>query len=218
MLISTPALRIGLTMRVVQTEGYNEPRDALAQDWHKFMQFALPEAAWLPIPNLGADAGEYFQQWNLDGLILTGGNDIGDAPARDATELSLINQALNAALPILGVCRGLQMLHHHFGGQLRHCPPEEHLATTHQIHFTESFPVPNYRNRQSHVNSYHNQSMLAEDIPSAISIFAQTPEHWVESIGIPAKKVMATMWHPEREKPYTDLDRAIIRSTFGFSY
>lgn len=216
MSIRKPAARIGLTMRIVQAEGYDEPRDALAQDWHGFMQFALPETLWLPIPNLGNDAVEYFQHWHLDGLILTGGNDIGEAPLRDATESSLISHALSSSLPIVGVCRGLQMLHHHFGGQLRACPPEDHVSSSHQIDFTETFPVPAYRRRQSDVNSYHNLSMLADELPLELALYAQTPENWVESIGIPDKTVIATMWHPEREKPYCDRDRDIMRSAFGY--
>ena len=70
--------RLGLTMRVTDAVGYNEPRDSLAQDWAAFMAVVLPEAIWLPIPNLGTEVGRFVNEWELDGFILTGGNDVGE--------------------------------------------------------------------------------------------------------------------------------------------
>jgi glycerol kinase len=67
-------LRVGLTMREVHPSGYDEPRDALARAWGKFMREALPEAAWMPFPNVGSDlAPHYCDRWGLNALILTGG-------------------------------------------------------------------------------------------------------------------------------------------------
>ena len=72
--------RLGITMRIVHAENYREPRDALAQDWHRFMAVAL-RLVWLPVPNLGPeDSRRFCERWRLDGLILSGGEDIGAAP------------------------------------------------------------------------------------------------------------------------------------------
>ena len=95
--------RIGITMRMVDAEGYNEPRDALAQDWGAFMGQVLPEALWMPVPNMGKDIIRYFSDWNLDGLILSGGNDLGSEVLRDLTEEALLQHALSRSLPVLGV-------------------------------------------------------------------------------------------------------------------
>ena len=46
-------------MRVDIAARYDEPRDALAQSWAAFMADALPLARWMPIPNIGAEAGQY---------------------------------------------------------------------------------------------------------------------------------------------------------------
>ena len=69
-------LRIGITMRVLQAEGYSEPRDALSQEWSGFLSAALPNAAWLALPNLGAGhIRAYCEMWSINRLILSGGED-----------------------------------------------------------------------------------------------------------------------------------------------
>jgi putative glutamine amidotransferase len=59
----------------------------------------------------------------LDGLILAGGADYGEAPDRDAFEIALGSAALDADLPLLGVCRGMQLMNIARGGTLiEHLP------------------------------------------------------------------------------------------------
>src|SRR4051812_1262371 len=59
----------------------------------------------------------------LDGVLLTGGADIGDAPERDTFELTLAAAALEADIPVLGVCRGMQVMNVARGGTLiEHLP------------------------------------------------------------------------------------------------
>ena len=104
-------LRIGVTMRVLDTQDYYEPRDALAQEWSNFLSVALPKTAWLPIPNLGANKVRiYCEKWGVNRLILTGGEDIGVSIIRDETEQDLLIWAKERAVPVLGVCRGMQMM------------------------------------------------------------------------------------------------------------
>jgi putative glutamine amidotransferase len=86
-----------------------------------------------PLPGVAAAAGR------LDGLILTGGGDIhpgryGEeahprthrvSETRDAAEMELLGAALDAALPVLGICRGMQLLNVALGGTLCQHLPEE---------------------------------------------------------------------------------------------
>ncbi len=104
-------LRIGITMRVLQAEGYSEPRDALSQEWSGFLSAALPNAAWLPLPNLGAGhIRAYCEKWCINRLILSGGEDVGVSRIRDETEFDLLGWAKERAVPVLGICRGMQMM------------------------------------------------------------------------------------------------------------
>ena len=61
----------------------------------------------------------------LDGLLLTGGADIGDAPERDAFELAIAAAALEADVPVLGVCRGMQVMNVARGGTLIAAPARQ---------------------------------------------------------------------------------------------
>src|SRR5689334_2452359 len=103
--------RIGVTMRV-ETHGatHHEHRDSLARDWAALLATALPEAAWLPVPNLGAVVVAFAERWELDAMLLTGGDDLGSRPERDATECALLAHCIARGLPVLGVCRGLQLV------------------------------------------------------------------------------------------------------------
>jgi putative glutamine amidotransferase len=188
--------RIGLTMRVVEAVGYHEPRDALAQDWAAFLQAALPGAAWLPVPNLGAGAARAFcETWGLDRLILTGGEDIGACAARDATERDLLAWAEDRSVPVLGICRGMQLLATHAGGGLRRV--EGHVRRRHQLagEITQG------------VNSFHGMGL--DGCPPGYRVLATAEDGEIEAIAHRSLPWAGWMWHPERETEFSagDIDR-----------
>ena len=100
--------RLALSMRVTEASNYPESRDSISHDWLALCQ------AWnfdpVLIPNLGDAAAEYFANSEADLLILTGGEDFGSNLIRDETELSMLEAARENGIPVLGVCRGMQVL------------------------------------------------------------------------------------------------------------
>lgn len=194
-------LRIGVTMRVIEAQGYHEPRDALAQDWASFLSVALPNAAWLPLPNLGANGIRiYCEKWGINRLILTGGEDIGVSAIRDETEQGLLIWAKERAVPVLGICRGMQMMAVWSGVALK--PVKGHVRTRHilQGDFVHE------------VNSFHNYGLA--ECPRGFAVSARDEDGEIEAICSSALHWEGWMWHPEREKPIHSADIDRLRRLF----
>ena len=108
---------LAVTQRVAVLPDRGERRDCLDQAWSRF----LSACGLLPVlmPNVTSVALELCAQTNVAGLLLTGGNDLaavgGDAPERDATENALLDMAEQQHLPVIGVCRGMQLLQQRSG-------------------------------------------------------------------------------------------------------
>jgi len=108
---------LGISQRVDSVASYNERRDCLDQRWWQFGEKL--GSILLPLPNISPDhVNELAASLSLEGIILSGGNTIStdgtlvadSAPERDVFERALITWALKNNVPILGVCRGAQML------------------------------------------------------------------------------------------------------------
>lgn len=210
--MSNRVQRIGITMRETQAEGYHEPRDSIARDWSSFMAVALPEVQWLPIPNLGRQVVDFCTAWNLDGLILSGGEDVGLSPIRDETERSLIRHFTDARLPVLGICRGLQLLWVVHGGTLEHV--DNHVGTRHPISFTAGTWQEEFGAASFQTNSYHANG-LGSPSPGELEVLALAGDGSIEAAWNPNERILGMMWHPEREHPPSGVDTALVRWLFS---
>jgi putative glutamine amidotransferase len=188
-------------MRITQAEGYMEPRDALAQAWGTFLAHALPDAVWLPVPNLGgASTVQYCQRWGVNRLILTGGEDVGQSQLRDATESSLVRWAELTDMPLLGICRGMQLMCLRAGVELKRV--ECHVATRHSLAGMLT----------GEANSFH--TLAPAECPAGFEALATAPDGVLEAIRHMTLKWEGWMWHPEREPQPNPRDLGRLRRLF----
>lgn len=205
---------IGISMRVIVDDKTAEHRDALAQNWYPYLQWLFgTDADWLLLPNLGTQGiNRYLTSHPLDGVILTGGNDVGDCDLRDQTETALIEYALQNRLPVVGICRGLQMLWTFFGGRLIKVNSQEHIASRHSLTLSRSIPAIAALPAIVEVNSFHSFGLEAMSRPEALTPFALTNGQQIEGVINNDNKLLGLMWHPERETIYADTDRQLMRN------
>jgi len=159
----------------------------------------------------------------VDGVLLTGGVDINPAlykeknsglsrnisEKRDFMEFQIIEAALKKGIPVLGICRGFQLINIFFGGNLYqdigesiktgidHTGPDRKLSDmAHEVTIqkaSELFKI--YEKEKVSVNSRHHQAL--RDIGSDLTVSAASSDGIIEGIEYPASKVIAVQWHPE---------------------
>lgn len=195
--------KIIYTQRVETIESYQERRDCADQRIPEFLYRCgyLP----VPIPNRGLDLEAYFYHENPDGLLFTGGNSLakygGDAPERDKTEQWLLKEAIRYKIPVYGFCRGMQMILDFFNVPL--VEVEGHVAVRHTVSGV-------WGERQ--VNSYHQQA--ADHAGDEFMITAVAEDGIIEAIAHKKYPIIGTMWHPEREMPFEDIDVSRVKELF----
>lgn len=198
------SLRIGISMREVNAIGYEEKRDAIARDWPNYMFNVFPNAKWTFIPNLGIKSVEYFQKWDLNALFLSGGDDIGVTQDRDNSEIELLKYALKKKIPIVAICRGMQLVHTFYKGQLtngNNTFKTNHKATKHLV---------SLEGEQHMVNSFHTNKIVEETIHESFEITSRCiKDNSVE--GFKNDKIITMMWHPERDKNYPKWNEELIK-------
>jgi putative glutamine amidotransferase len=206
-------INIGVSLRVVKEEGYSESRDALAQDWYPFLKREFGNR-WTLLPNLGADIVGYAEEKNLNGFVFTGGNDLGENPLRDESEMALLDHALRNRLPVLGVCRGFHLLNHYFGGKISRLNDRSHVAAQHSVEIVNDWG-PTKKGERFEVNSFHNFVIFEKDLAASLTPFAISKTDGVlEGFFHSKEKVLALQWHPERENGASELDHRLISEFF----
>ncbi len=197
---------------------------------------AVLRAGGIPVvlPSIGDGQAEYVSR--IDGLILAGGADLDPAgyhqqphektagvqAHRDAFEFPLLRAALDANLPVLGVCRGMQLLNVALGGTLH-----QHLPDT--IGNSEHCPVPGtfggctvkispdstlatIFGDTTTVRCHHHQA--ADAIAPALTVTGRAADGTVEAVELAEKDfVLGVQWHPEENPDDDRLFAALVAAS-----
>lgn len=165
---------------------------------------------------------------SYDGLILCGGNDsdpkyygeeINGAVKidyeRDRTEIALARAYIEAGKPIMGICRGHQLLNIILGGTivqhlenyLEHQPQEEGQVIYHSTNAEEGSLAYKFWGEEFETNSYHHQAInkLGDGLKATAFSNNGTIIEAIEHESLP---IIGVQWHPERMCEETDSNRA----------
>jgi putative glutamine amidotransferase len=173
----------------------------------------------LVLPPLPAAAGETVA--GLDGLVLAGGADLDPAlygvppdpattgvkPDRDAAEVPLLAAAVAADLPVLGICRGMQLMVAAAGGTLvQHLPDllgtDRHrggrgVYSRHPVDTVPGTRLARLIGPRLDVPSYHHQGIAS---PGTLTVNAHADDGTVEGVEDPAARFrLGVLWHPEHD-------------------
>ena len=111
-------MRIAISTRRVIDPKYGEVRDALSEDWQRYLYTNWPNMVIIPLINYPENVKRWASELAIDAAILSNGNDWRESKLRDRTESILVDWCRDQKKPILGICRGFQALNVIFGGQL----------------------------------------------------------------------------------------------------
>lgn len=182
--------------------------------------------AALVIPVRGSPAGSADLTDRVDGLLLTGGGDVAPAryaaelrpqttgvdARRDAAEIEMVRVACQRGLPVLAVCRGIQLLNVALGGTLVQDLPTAdppcagHMAlhswngTAHPVRLEPGTLLHRLLGPEIPVNSLHHQAV--DTVAPGLRVCARAPDGVIEAVEHRGERfVVGLQWHPEMLGP-----------------
>lgn len=192
---------------------------AAADVHYAFYPRAVALAGGLPV-HLPRDGDPEALVARLDAVVVAGGQDVDPRrfggqptarstrldPDRDDFELSVVHAALASDVPIVGVCRGAQLLNVARGGTLiddlqavqgiEHTlvlyPPER---AVHEVRLTPGSVAHAVYGDALRVNSFHHQAV--DDLGDGVVACGIAPDGVIEAIEIPGARAVGVQWHPE---------------------
>ena len=209
-------MRIFVTQQLLERQIDGEFTDSFSHDLYRFLEEWNPSAQVIQLPNFPSIAVRLLENLHCDLLVLSGGQDFGEADARDSVENLAIAWAVANNVPIFGICRGLQVLNLFFGGSVAAYAAEEssdvqHVAALHSVNLNaDSPPLGGSLAYQVEVNSYHRHGVLAPGLAPSLKTLGVSTDGLVEAVWCSEPAVVAVQWHPERPNSPTSVDHRLL--------
>jgi len=237
--IRTPVLGLTTYLQQAQTGIWDVHASFLPAIYVQGVNLAGGVAVLLPPQQVDPSSAARVLD-GLDGLVLTGGKDVdpgryGQPPhpntdepdtARDAWEFALLDEALRRGLPVLGICRGAQVLNVALGGTLiQHLP--DALGHTHHQRGNAVFGTSEVRTEagsriaaligaESNAQCYHHQAI--DRLGAGLVVSARDGDGVVEAVEIPGEQfVLGVQWHPEERLDDLRLFAGIVHAATEYA-
>ena len=206
--------KILITQRLANNESYYEQREMLDTSWGELFEKIDLLPIVLPYKY---NFKKYFNEFQIDGIILTGGNDLYSlnksslSKKRDTFENLLIEYAIDNDIPIFGICRGMQIIANYFGSTFKRVYGQ--INTKHKLKLNEDSKYYGYLNKLHEVNSFHHYSI--DTLCNELIVSASLKNGLIKAIEHKKYKIFAQMWHSERVKPFNQNEINLIKEFFN---
>lgn len=193
--------KIAISTRMTESS-HGEWRDCLSQDWTSYLWNQGFQTVL--VPNHLASCREYLRDAVLlilsggDDLQLLGPHDVSDHPRtyRDRTEFALLDDARSKNLPVMGVCRGMDVINAYYGGATRPIRNRSHVAVEHDVTVNENALGGAFGRTKMRVNSFHNQEIAT--LGNHLEVVARAADGCIEGVQHESLSITGVQWHPER--------------------
>ncbi|RAX57886.1 hypothetical protein CCZ01_04460 [Helicobacter monodelphidis] len=201
---------IGITQRLVENASYVERRECLSVEWGRFFR-SEPLCSYMPLPLSYEIPFESYMPL-LSAIILSGGNDLYSCNAnplsyqRDDYEKRIIENAIKTKIPLLGVCRGAQLIAEYFGSELQSCCG--HIGV-HSVDLVNDFWGGL---KKAEVNSFHQ--FCITQLGKELRPLAFGADKTIEAFKHHNLPIFAILWHIEREEVLCEVSCKILQQSF----
>jgi putative glutamine amidotransferase len=207
--------RILISQRVDYVSDRDEHRDALDRSWVPLMLAA--NLYPVLVANNSLFLKKLLEHDQFDGLLLTGGNSLvaygGNSAIRDEIELCLLEWAIKHQAPVLGVCRGMQLIQHFYQSPLQQVP--NHVGARQQLHVDADGQLARIYKGLEFVTTFHHFGAFQSQPP--LNPIAKSADDVVMAIRHESLPIHGVMWHPEREIKTKSQHVECLKVIFGGS-
>lgn len=173
------------------------------------------------LPVIGDYEAVKVQVETVDGIIISGGYDVdpliygeepsqkqgGLCPERDQYDLMIIKAAMELKKPILGICRGMQILNAAFGGTIyqdlsqiegcyiKHSQGSRPEVASHSVKVEKGTKLHEILGEEIFTNSHHHQTL--KDIAPGFKVSARAKDGVIEAFEMEEGFIIGVQWHPE---------------------